>query len=104
MRVGGQVSRCPQPFEFCSKPREVRIRRVRKVNVRQIEPPLDSRRHVVDTKRVRHDLAIGRQADEAEERGPFDMSAVAAAFTESRHRGPHARTGATLTPSNAAPL
>src|SRR5262249_841166 len=70
MRIRGQVSRGPQSFELRPKPREMRIRGLHQMNVRQVEPALDSPHHIVDTKWGCHNLAIGGQTDEARQGGP----------------------------------
>src|SRR5262249_15559487 len=70
MRIGGQVARGAEPFDFCPKSREVPIRRLCQMNVRQVEPALDSPHHIVDTKWGCYNLAISRQTNEAEQGGP----------------------------------
>lgn len=76
VRVGGEIRRGAQAFELRSEPREVPIRGLRDMEVRQGEPDLDSLHHVRHRERPGDDSAVGGDPDEPEDGRPCEPDAL----------------------------
>ncbi len=81
VRVRREIRCRSEPFEFAAKPREMRVRRLWDMNVRQVEPTLYSPHNVGHRKGPAHDPAVGGDPDEAEKRGPSEPDALGARQT-----------------------
>ncbi len=79
MGIRSQVPRGPEPLEFRPQPREVRIRWLRHVHMRQLEPAVDPLHDIANRKRPRHDLAVGGNANEPQHGRPREPDALGTA-------------------------
>jgi hypothetical protein len=77
MRVGGEVARGSQSFEIDAEVREVRIGRVRHMDVGKSEPAVDPREHGLHREGTSEDLAVRRHPNQPEQRDPGESDSLA---------------------------
>ena len=86
MDVGCEVRGGPEALELLAKPREVRLGRLRNMNMRQRQPVLKALHHIVNRKRARDHSAVRRDPHESEHGRPREPDAF-----DTREAGVHQR-------------